>query len=522
MYAGINPRDAAFAAHSLLSGDQLMASTLSDLRSISGTNARPIVTIPLPPFKWKTRFLIPGAVVLATLGVLAYAARHTFSPSIPVWVAAAVPKSTLIPASHNAPAADEAPAQPTDQPADTALGAVLVQAPGWIEPSPYPISVPALEEGVVRDVHVLEGDHVAKGQIVATLIDEDAKLQIRIAQAALAEREADVVRARAAVATAEVQVRIEQAAVAELADDIERSRELVPIGGISAGEFRRKEIRIGAYQARAAAAERSVDEARSALKQAEAGANTAMVAIEAAQLVADRMEVRSPSDGVVLIRLVEPGSRIMLSSKGDSGPQSPMTGAVIRIYNPKVLQVRVDVPLAEAAKVGIGTPCTITSEALPDTTFRGRVTRVMHEANIQRNTVQFKVSIDDPSPVLKPEMLARVKLHAPAPSGSSGASGASGVPTESNDLALLIPVSALSETSADAAAAWVVEWSSGAAIARRRQVQWAPAVEAGYAHIRTGITLTDRVILDPPSTLADGATVLVLGERVSALPNTTN
>ena len=50
----------------------------------------------------------------------------------------------------------------------TAVGAMLFQASGWIEPDPLPIKSTALVDGVVQEVHVLEGQLVKKGEIIAT------------------------------------------------------------------------------------------------------------------------------------------------------------------------------------------------------------------------------------------------------------------------------------------------------------------------------------------------------------------
>jgi len=53
---------------------------------------------------------------------------------------------------------------------------LLFQASGWIEPDPFPIHVTSLYSGVVNEVHVLEGQKVAKGQLIASLVEEDARL----------------------------------------------------------------------------------------------------------------------------------------------------------------------------------------------------------------------------------------------------------------------------------------------------------------------------------------------------------
>ena len=60
---------------------------------------------------------------------------------------------------------------------------VLLQASGWVEPDPFAIRIPSLSDGVVKDLLILEGELVTKGQKVATLIDEDAKLSLQHARA---------------------------------------------------------------------------------------------------------------------------------------------------------------------------------------------------------------------------------------------------------------------------------------------------------------------------------------------------
>jgi multidrug efflux pump subunit AcrA (membrane-fusion protein) len=107
-------------------------------------------------------------------------------------------------------------------------------------------------------------------------------------------------------------------------------------------------------------------------------------------------------------RMVEPGSKLGFNMDPEHSAH------VARLYDPSKLQVRVDVPLADAAKVGVGQRAQIVVGVLPDRTFNGAITRVVNQADIQKNTLQVKVAIDDPSSELKPEMLARVRFLASA------------------------------------------------------------------------------------------------------------
>lgn len=503
-----------------------MTSSPNDLRTLrrAPTSSPPsasgaITAVPRPRARWATRMLIPLAVLLATAGVLAYAARDAFRPRLSVYVAAAIPKAGVaVGLSDEEPGANADPEVDTD----SMIGPVIVQAPGWIEPAPFAVSVPALAEGVVKEILVLEGERVEAGQVVARFIDDDAKLGLRVADATVSERASDVERAKASLATAESRVIVERIAADELRDEVMRKRGLVDAGGVAAGDFRRMEIRLGGLEAKVVTAEKEASEARAAAAQTEAAKNAALVAREEAALRLSRMEVRSGVAGVVLARLVEPGSRISMSGKsGESDPGGSMTGAVLRVYDPAKLQVRVDVPLAEAAKVGLGTRATVSTEALADQTFGGVVSRVVHEANIQRNTVQFKVALDAPSPVLKPEMLTRVKLHAPAADSqrrSNGGVGGTAGADSVGELTLLVPTAAVASVGGNKGRVWVVDTSGGSPVSRLRDVTTVPSADEGFTAVTSGLRLTDRIILDPPAppAIREGMRLKVLGERSAA------
>ena len=53
---------------------------------------------------------------------------------------------------------------------------VVAQASGWVEPDPYPIYVTALSDGVIEKLLVLEGDKIEADQVIAEMVDDDARL----------------------------------------------------------------------------------------------------------------------------------------------------------------------------------------------------------------------------------------------------------------------------------------------------------------------------------------------------------
>lgn len=395
--------------------------------------------VPPPKRRWLTRIVLPLAILLATLALILYAARDMIQPATLVQTTRAVAVTV---ASSDAS---------TKQPATTAASTVVAQAPGWVEPDPYPVFVTGLANGVVKSVHVLEGDTIQSGQRLVQLVADDAELALKQAKANLARAEATLAAAQIDLdepielqrgeAVAKAQVDARQAALtrldAEVASEQARLDELTAaydrLAGLdqrSVSDLKVEEAKYRAQSQRAvleamrqrrpelqaqldnakaehAAAKRNL-ELKTQLKRAhdEAIANrdAAQTAVDEAQLRLERMTINSPTDGVVMERLVGPGSKVMLDM------DSPHSAHVIHLYDPQMLQVRVDVPLADAGKVGLGQRAEIIVDVLPDVIFQGKVTRLVHQADIAKNSVQFKVAIQDPSPLLKPDMLARVKF----------------------------------------------------------------------------------------------------------------
>src|SRR5688572_29438803 len=145
-----------------------------DVENVSAaTRTTTTRAIPPPKFNWKTRILLPGAILIALLLLIAYAARDTLLPAKAVTVVPVVLKD--LPGGHTPNAQPAAPAAPAA--AGFAAGAG-VQAPGWVEADPFPIAVTALADGVVREVLALEGQSIKAGDVVARLIDDDAKLAL--------------------------------------------------------------------------------------------------------------------------------------------------------------------------------------------------------------------------------------------------------------------------------------------------------------------------------------------------------
>ena len=194
-------------------------------------------------------------------------------------------------------------------------------------------------------------------------------------------------------------------------------------------------------------------------------------------------------------RLTEPGSKVVIIS------DNPGSARVLSLYDPARLQVRVDVPLADAAKIGVGQQAHVIAEVLPDRTFNGTVTRVLHEANIQKNTLEVKVSLSEPDPQLRPEMLARVRFLAKAESG-----------VEKAGQRLFASEAAFRGSGANPTA-WVVrDFDGDHGIATARSVKLGSIRANGWVDVLDGLQPGDLVITRSPGELAEGKRVKVVKE----------
>lgn len=392
-------------------------------------------------------------------------------------------------------------------------GQTLFQASGWIEPDPFPIRATALVDGIVDEVFVLEGQSVREGEILATLINDNARFELEAAEARLrgARHEQGIARFRVKAAENTMEVRkaaIEsaQARLAELQDDAER---LQRIGSeaVSEGEILRSALRVDAQKAVLDSRKAELEEWESQLlalrsqeELAKERLREAEVALNVAQLAFDRTKIASPVDGVIQRLMVAPGRKRMV------GMDDPESATVAILFQPESLQARIDVPLEQASALFVGQPVYIRSNFLPEERFRGEVTRIVGEADLQRNTLQAKVALLETDSRLRPEMLCRAEFLGGGSEGSgTGLVGASSGP----GLRLYIPSATLDGGGGDEAAVWIV---SPNATVRRNTIRIGETRRDGFVEVLEGVRPGQQLVLNPEPDLVEGERVKMTEE----------
>ncbi|HEX5104647.1 MAG TPA: efflux RND transporter periplasmic adaptor subunit [Pirellulaceae bacterium] len=484
---------------------------------------------------WLTRWGIPSAIAGGFLVLTGWSARDWFLPAKEVTVTPVILAKAEV----------------------QQAGTPLFQAAGWIEPRPTAVMASALVEGVVDKLLVIEGQEVTAGQPVAKLIDAEARLAAREANVALRLRRSELPVAEAgleaAQATFDQPVQLEAAhaeAEAELARlnteiknlpflikaaearltfaEQELTRKKAVADAVAARvvqlaqsefdsataalqELKERgptlEIQQKAWQRKCDALHtrwklkteetRALAEATAQVESAKTRVEQAELVVEAANLRLERMTIRAPITGRVLALHSRPGQRLM----GMNAASERDASAVVSLYDPAQLQVRADVRLEDVPQAQMGQPVQIQTAASPQP-LAGKVVAITSQADIGKNTLQVKVSIDEPPAVIKPDMIAQVTFLAPQIPGRS-------TDSENDPLRMLVPRELVEKTENEAVV-WVTDPATS--VARRRVVQLGQAGTSQLVEVAQGLSPLDKLIVSGREGIADGTRVRVTGE----------
>ncbi len=137
------------------------------------------------------------------------------------------------------------------------------------------------------------------------------------------------------------------------------------------------------------------------LAAARAEAEAANAEFKAAQQKVAWCEIRSPLDGRVLEIMARRGT--MLSGENR---------AILSVYDPEEMQVRVDVRQEHAADLHVGQKCLVKLAARKDAPYEGEVVRIDPLGNLARDTVRARVRLEDPDDHLRKDLTVTVDFLA--------------------------------------------------------------------------------------------------------------
>ena len=231
--------------------------------------------------------------------------------------------------------------------------------------------------GKVEEVLVDFNDEVTKGQIIARIDPSTFETQIEQGDATIANARAGLQTAQAGLRNAE----LDYARKAKLVD-----QKLIARGDLDLAQSAR-------------------DQARAQVVSAQAQIRQQQASTQNFRLNLGRTVIRSPVDGVVLLRSVEPGQTVAASL------QAPV---LFKIAEDLVrMEIVLAVDESDIGQVKQGQAVSFTVDAFPDRQFRGTVSQVRLSATNTNNVITYPVvvAVDNSDQVLLPGMTTNAEIE---------------------------------------------------------------------------------------------------------------
>ena len=312
--------------------------------------------------------------------------------------------------------------------------ASVVTASGLIKPPPEDLAnVNANSTGKIVELLVHEGDAVKKGQLLLRTEDVQQTAGVEAQQAAIKMEEADlaaqqdnVESTKAALNTAQANLSQAQAKFKQASDAYTRGQQLLKDQLIAPQDF---ETRLSDYEV----AKASVQSSESQLAQAKAVAQQALsnrdlTQAHVSQAKAQLMQYSnllaqtiytSPMNGVITSLPVHWGENVV------PGIQNQVGSVLFTVADMSVVTAEVMVDETDVISIKLNQPAEVTIDAIPNKTFKGKVTEIGQSA-VSRSTGQsattsttaneeakdFKVvvTLDNPPPGLRPGLSTTAKI----------------------------------------------------------------------------------------------------------------
>lgn len=229
---------------------------------------------------------------------------------------------------------------------------VTVTATGNLEPRNQ-VDIGSELSGTLRVVNVDVNDVVKAGQLLAQLDTSRLKAQVLQAQSSLASAQARVVQAEASAKEGRANY-----------------QRLLKVRELSGNKIPSQQD-MDVAESTVARADGEIVAAKAAVQQAQAG-------LEAVQTDLSKTDIRSPINGVVLVRSVELGQTVAASL------QAPVLFTLAEDL--KKMELHVSVDEADVGSVQEGQQATFTVDAFPNRRFQAHITQVHFASNNTQKT----------------------------------------------------------------------------------------------------------------------------------------
>ncbi|HOP40872.1 MAG TPA: efflux RND transporter periplasmic adaptor subunit [Syntrophales bacterium] len=255
---------------------------------------------------------------------------------------------------------------------------IIVTATGNLEPTNQ-VDVGSELSGIIKTVEADYNDHVKVGQILARL--DTTKL------------EAEVRKSKASLESAKAQVLQAQATVKEKRLNLERMEKVRLLSGGKVPSQQDMDT-----------AEAEFERARADESSAKAQVSQAQATLESDETNLTKTVIRSPINGIVLVRDVEPGQTVAASL------QAPVLFTLAEDLTK--MELHVDIDEADVGEVQDGLEATFTVDAYPGRSFPAQIAQVRYGAEETDGVVTYKavLTVKNSDLFLRPGMTATADI----------------------------------------------------------------------------------------------------------------
>jgi HlyD family secretion protein len=294
----------------------------------------------------------------------------------------------------------------------------VVSATGQIRPKTY-VNIGANAMGRVTRFYVNEGDHVKKGQIIATIENVQQKANVDAQVATIASYRTDINSYIAAEKTAEANVDHAKADLEQKKLDYDRAQALFQAQVMSKQDFDAKKAAYDLDVASLSQADAGLAQARAQTASARGHLQTQQATLATQQDYLNRTIAIAPFDGIVTNEPVRQGEMVV------QGIQNTEGSTLMTLADMSVITAEVKVDETDIVNVANGQEADVTVDALPGKIFKGHVTEVGDQALLRSTGVStsqstsgveeakdFKVvvTLDQPSDELRPGLSCTAKI----------------------------------------------------------------------------------------------------------------
>lgn len=265
----------------------------------------------------------------------------------------------------------------------------IVSASGKIQPKTL-VNISADTSGRVTDLVVEEGDRVAKGQFLLQIDPRNLRTRVQSGEASLGAARSQAEQLRLALDSS-------RTALKQAEENHKRQQELWK-GGLTTREaLERTENELAMRQAELRTAEQQVRTQQLRMNQEQA-------TLESARTDLSKVRIESPITGIVTRRNIEAGETAVVGTMNNAGT------VLLTIADMSVIEAEVEVDETDIPNVKIGQPASITIDAMPGQTFKGRVTEIGNspiqttgnQAAAQATNFKVVVTVDGEIPEVRP------------------------------------------------------------------------------------------------------------------------